>query len=261
MVRPQFLLLAGSLASLLAATPALAADPFTVLFEGDTGVTGTMLFDFAPDASTVSTTDYLMNLKITNTTNKAAALTGFALSLPTSDGLSFLAYNPLSSPFSKVLPGGTTFAANTYTNIAGTGVNLPPLGSFDVCIITTGANCTGAGNGAGPLQPNNFADVSFRINSATAASTLAVSNLVSQFILANQSAPAPYAVATRWQGIAPDGGSDKVPGYICVQGNCTPPPSAPGDEVPGPLPLLGAAAAFGYSRKLRRRLNATTKVS
>jgi hypothetical protein len=29
--------------------------------------------------------------------------------------------------------------------------------------------------------------------------------------------------------------------------------SAP-SEVPGPLPILGAAAAFGYSRKLRRRL-------
>ncbi|MFN4867130.1 MAG: hypothetical protein ACK5GZ_12540 [Cyanobium sp.] len=25
-------------------------------------------------------------------------------------------------------------------------------------------------------------------------------------------------------------------------------------EVPGPLPVLGAAAAFGYSRRLRRRI-------
>ncbi len=29
----------------------------------------------------------------------------------------------------------------------------------------------------------------------------------------------------------------------------------PGDSVPGPLPVLGAAAAFGFSRKLRRRIN------
>lgn len=28
----------------------------------------------------------------------------------------------------------------------------------------------------------------------------------------------------------------------------------PGDSVPGPLPLLGAGAAFGFSRKLRRRI-------
>lgn len=27
------------------------------------------------------------------------------------------------------------------------------------------------------------------------------------------------------------------------------------ERVPGPLPLLGAAAAFGYSRKLRKRIN------
>lgn len=30
---------------------------------------------------------------------------------------------------------------------------------------------------------------------------------------------------------------------------------SPEDSVPGPLPVLGAAAAFGFSRKLRRRIN------
>jgi len=30
-----------------------------------------------------------------------------------------------------------------------------------------------------------------------------------------------------------------------------------GDEVPGPLPVLGIAAAFGYSRKLRKRIQAS----
>jgi hypothetical protein len=29
-------------------------------------------------------------------------------------------------------------------------------------------------------------------------------------------------------------------------------------KVPGPLPLLGAAAAFGYSRKLRNRIQKST---
>ena len=29
-------------------------------------------------------------------------------------------------------------------------------------------------------------------------------------------------------------------------------------QVPGPLPLLGAAAAFGYSRKLRNRIQKST---
>jgi hypothetical protein len=35
---------------------------------------------------------------------------------------------------------------------------------------------------------------------------------------------------------------------------------APGDEVPGPLPLLGAGAAFGFSRRLRSRLLAAKRV-
>ena len=30
--------------------------------------------------------------------------------------------------------------------------------------------------------------------------------------------------------------------------------SAPATSVPGPLPLFGAAAAFGFSRKLRKRI-------
>ena len=34
-----------------------------------------------------------------------------------------------------------------------------------------------------------------------------------------------------------------------------PPGPGPGDSVPGPLPILGAGAAFGFSRKLRRRIN------
>jgi hypothetical protein len=35
-------------------------------------------------------------------------------------------------------------------------------------------------------------------------------------------------------------------------------PVAPPDPVPGPLPLVGAAAAFGWTRKLRRRISAST---
>ena len=34
------------------------------------------------------------------------------------------------------------------------------------------------------------------------------------------------------------------------------PPSPSGAAVPGPLPLLGAGAAFGWSRRLRRRIAA-----
>jgi len=39
----------------------------------------------------------------------------------------------------------------------------------------------------------------------------------------------------------------------CGSGTCR----AVTRDVPGPIPLLGAFAAFGYSRKLRKRLQAT----
>jgi hypothetical protein len=38
--------------------------------------------------------------------------------------------------------------------------------------------------------------------------------------------------------------------YKCTSGSC-----APGIAVPAPLPMLGIGAAFGYSRRLRHRLN------
>jgi hypothetical protein len=59
---------------------------------------------------------------------------------------------------------------------------------------------------------------------------------------------------------------DEAAGCLNPSG-CTAPPPAPGDEqpapgdnptaAPGPLPLLGVGAAFGYSRRLRRRIKST----
>jgi hypothetical protein len=46
-------------------------------------------------------------------------------------------------------------------------------------------------------------------------------------------------------------------GGLSIAQQSDPPPSA----VPGPLPLFGAASAFGFSRKLRRRLRAAATVS
>ena len=255
---PQRLLAIGAVATLLAAAPALAADDFLVNFEGSTGVTATMKFDF-----TTAGSDYFMDLEVKNTTGDppgAAALTGFALSLPTDGGFGFLTYNPQLSPFLQIVqpkPGGNiTLAANQTYNMTSLseGTKLPPLGTFDFCFIDSGANCTGAGSGTTGLQPNQAGSVRFKIAS-TLGSTLAVSEAIKSFI-GGQSLSGPYAVATRWQGIGTDGCSDKVPGYVCPTGDpgCDPPPFTPPDEVPGPLPLFGAAAAFGYSRKLRRRL-------
>jgi hypothetical protein len=38
-------------------------------------------------------------------------------------------------------------------------------------------------------------------------------------------------------------------------------PAPPASPAPGPLPLFGAASAFGFSRKLRRRLRAAASTS
>jgi len=40
--------------------------------------------------------------------------------------------------------------------------------------------------------------------------------------------------------------------FKCTTGSCAPTP--PTSSVPGPLPLLGVGAAFGYSRRLRQRI-------
>ena len=48
------------------------------------------------------------------------------------------------------------------------------------------------------------------------------------------------------------GESLKAGGYAGCPGSC-----AGAVEVPGPLPILGAAAAFGFSRKLRKRLKSS----
>ena len=46
-------------------------------------------------------------------------------------------------------------------------------------------------------------------------------------------------------------------GGLSISQQSDPTPSA----VPGPLPLFGAASAFGFSRKLRRRLRAAASTS
>ncbi len=38
-------------------------------------------------------------------------------------------------------------------------------------------------------------------------------------------------------------------------------PSSPPSSVPGPLPALGAAAAFGFSRKLRKRIKNSANIA
>lgn len=261
MMSRNSLLLVGTVAALLCAGSAKAAGSFSMGFAGQsgTGATGTMAFDF----TNVMDNEYIMKIDITNTTGTAPSpgtatssqLTAFAISFPESftSSSSNFGYNPLSSPFIFLDPSAS----------------IGSVGSFDVCATSKAngqgvGNCNGAGSGNAGLPssppPINTTSVQFTINS-TAGSADAVSQAFQAFI--NSSTPDP-AVAMRWQAIVgstvstSDKGGGKI---ICTPGTpgCT--GGGSGDEVPGPLPLFGAAAAFGYSRKLRRRINATSVVS
>ncbi|WP_216907766.1 hypothetical protein [Synechococcus sp. CCY 0621] len=250
---------------------------FDVNFLGATGVAGKMTFDFTKSQSVPG--EYEMAVGIFNNTptlgGTTGVITGFAISLPpqtqttaddttTDGGFQFLAYNPKKSPFVEVEPGGTAtadqyFDLTPYTSNA----NLGGVGTFDFCFVGS-QNCNGAGSGnVGVKPPNGQTAVSFKIQSSLASANL-VSQYFQQYIYNTQNSCSnnqPCPIATRWQSITGSlngSTSDKVVGQtVCKNGICTGPGPAPGDAVPGPLPLFGAAAAFGYSRKLRHRISAT----
>jgi hypothetical protein len=77
-------------------------------------------------------------------------------------------------------------------------------------------------------------------------------SIVSSATFANQSFSTLGITATGLVGTwTINGTSETIEVFV---GN---PPAPPGTPVPGPLPLFGAAAAFGYSRRLRRRVNSS----
>lgn len=61
---------------------------------------------------------------------------------------------------------------------------------------------------------------------------------------------------THMQGIAPSG-TNATSSRVCSGPNPTPFIEPLPSSVPGPLPLFGAAAAFGFSRKLRTRIQSS----
>lgn len=260
-------LLGGAVAAVLPAGAAKAAGSFSMQFLGATGSTGTMAFDFTNGIGTDD--QYTMKVDITNTTGAlplapggatSSVLTAFAISFPDTF-VSILpdvtyGYNPLNSPFTNVEVGKDA--------------KIGSLGTFDICAISKdGGNCNGAGSAndglpSSPSSSNRTAvqfTFAYRPNSGSANPVPDVSAAFQEFIKTSKDP----AVAMRWQSVTGSviGTSDKVGGTICTPGTpyCTPPGGGPGDEVPGPVPLLGAAAAFGYSRRIRRRITAGSRNS
>ncbi len=280
-MKPYRLLVTGAAATLLSAGSALAANSFSVDFAGATGVKGAMSFDF----STAGTNQYYMTIDIFNNTKStdttSGVLTGFGLNLPTPapPTFTFLTYEPLASSFRGVIPPGYFIPVNDPTPYAltdSTNTNLSPLGVLDFCFVSKDNpnQCEGAGSGkpGEGLARDSSTQVKFKIGSdvskgSDAANIAAVSAAIQQYIYDNQGNPqsgnnsGPFGVVTRWQSITgslTSSDSDKVVGTtVCTNGVCGGntggSPNDP-NSVPGPLPLFGAAAAFGYSRKLRHRL-------
>jgi hypothetical protein len=230
---------AAGILGLLAALPARAAEPsFTVHFDSAqistnpppaSGVKGSAIFTF---------TSAGLELTLSNDTDTAQASELVAMAFQVPDGIT---------------------AINTFTragwNTLQPGGSLPSLPEFDVC-QSISSDCTASGSPNAGLDSGDSALVT-RFTLSGLGATASLSDYRAAFV-----AQGPSSFAMRLKGIddpqipGPDTeGSDTLTGYLIKT-----PGQAPGDAVPGPVPILGAAAAFGYSRRLRQRLKAQSAI-
>ncbi|WP_259724635.1 hypothetical protein [Synechococcus sp. CS-1332] len=236
----------------MAATSSFIVDLNKSFGDSYTGVTGTMDFLFG-DAGDSNANTYTLDLTIKNTSGApitSSSITGFAFDTPT--GVSAFTYNRNGTNFYKADDSLTISPAPFFTFCASTDNN-----------INNGTNC-GSGVVASGLANGQSATVKYAFNFAGTSPEVgdvsnAFFNLFDGLVLAtplnqNKVVNNTVVLAARFQGInsaTENGGSDKVTGKPQTK-----PDGGPGDAVPGPLPVLGAAAAFVQSRRLRRRLAA-----
>jgi hypothetical protein len=96
--------------------------------------------------------------------------------------------------------------------------------------------------------------MTFTVTNSGAGVFSVSSFLATNPLFRNQSGTGGYYTFGKFQSVANGSGSVEVFGTRRPDG---PPPRGPEDgvSVPGPLPVLGATVAFGWSRRLRRRLH------
>jgi hypothetical protein len=236
---------ATGVATFIGTSAAFAADTFTVFFDPalgsfstngptGTGVTGEATFTFTGVDGNVN---MAMDLKNTSTAPiTASRFVGIGLQLPTD--VTFVSYTASSAFDAVVNPG-----------------NFPPLGSFAICVSAADPGCLAGGDPNSGLANGQAATPAgtFSLSSTTLSGSTAFRDAFVNLFQTAEFNP----FAARFKGIEGGrGGSDKLTGVLCTQPNdcLPPPPPGPGDAVPGPLPVLGAAAAFGFSRRLRHRV-------
>ena len=229
-----------------------------------TGVSGMMTFAFTKNSTNPTDNTYTLDLTIANTSpgvgNPSGTLVGYGFN--TDPAIKLLTYNPLNSNFGDVF-GATSnrskanVANNTDLSIDPNSppARFSPFGSFSFCARDTGRrNCIGGPSNG--LADGQTTAVRFTLSSTESSIDTAEEVAQSFYNLFSSWNPAtdPNApeVALRFQNVTTSAGaggqSEKV-------GGLPKPPQGPTD-VPGPLPILGAATAFGFSRKLRRRIGA-----
>ncbi|WP_159818661.1 hypothetical protein [Cyanobium sp. Copco_Reservoir_LC18] len=282
-----------------AGAPAVAKTGFNVYFDAtkgnntsfyNTGVTAKLSFDFKVNPSDPST--YLLDLGISNTSpasgKSSGTLVGFAFNEPLksdnkSEAISLLGYNPLVSGYERVFGGinnptstqrsrGVRFVeGNTRTLTGNSLAPYEPFAPFDFCArVSSSSGCHG-GSGDEGIGGQKSVQVQFTLKSNDP--NIATADQVAErfFNLFNQYTPTgnnwkDAQIALRFQDVntgldrkgkpvmSKDG--DKVTGFakwrVIDEG--------PVDQVPGPLPVAGGIVAFGWSRRLRRRINSIAAV-
>ena len=245
--------LAQAVVITLAPAPAKALTAFQVrtdhaFDESYSGVVGQFDFSFR----NVAPNQYVLDLTVTNASPAevtAASLTAFGFDAPSS---------VITSSF------GTFLFDGTGTNFRkADDLSMSPAPDFDICIGTSNnrnVRCQ-SGSVAQGLAIGQSADVAFLFNTDSTVSTVddVTEDFMELFNSVTFSDPtravaSSVVLAARFQGINSTynnqnivGGSDKVTGKVVEPKR---------DSVPGPAGLLGAATAFGWARRMRRRIGA-----
>jgi hypothetical protein len=171
--------------------------------------------------------------------------TSGSLMLPTSPDIAFS-----SSPF--------YYANNTFDGI-GTGPQNTAVPYYLVQgpgnLIGSGFYSAQSGTGfnTGLFVGSIFNGQKFSIDSTYSGGEIISEAVIPGITLADLGITSSGLVGT-WT-LQPANGSDPYTAFDTIQVVIGAPPS-PSTAVPGPLPLFGAAAAFGWSRRLRKRITA-----
>lgn len=224
----------------LAAAPAMAGDPLTLKYSTVSGSTpsGTapwltaLIEDIATDTVTITLTSSLQDSDeffpgaLQNTSFPAAIAFNIKDPVPTIDGTCANKSGTGCAPTPNIFGGSNA-------------VNLPgdPFTGFDLGLLV-GSTDVNRFNGS------NVITFTLKGTGLTAASFKTTNTPAS-------GATGTYCSAAQVGGIGTPATGSAVIAAFCDD---LPPETA---KVPAPLPLLGAGMAFGFSRRLRRRVQAS----